>query len=92
MTVEQACLDAESRPQLDDDEELKMSHPHTKVAFGSKPSEGPGTLHVTTRRVVWVENGGGKNYSFTFKKIVMHALSKDPESYPKPCVYCHLDS
>lgn len=27
----------------------------------------------------------------TFPAILIHGLCTDPESFPQPCIYCHLD-
>lgn len=30
-------------------------------------------------------------YDFDVPYIMLHAITHDPESYPKPCLYCQLD-
>lgn len=32
-----------------------------------------------------------KGYSLDLPCIVMHAVCRDPEAFPSPCLYCHVD-
>jgi len=44
------------------------------------------------RRIVWV--GGGStaaSVGMTYPQVAMHAISKDPAAFAKPCIYLQLD-
>lgn len=61
---------------------------------------GVGELIITTKRVIWikeanesagVDENGCSAFDFDVPYIILHAISRDPESYPVPCLYCQLD-
>ena len=70
------------------------------MAFGSGSSaedeagghQGTGRLTITSKRLMWQEEegGAGKTYEVEVPMITLHAISKDPESFPKPCLYCQV--
>jgi hypothetical protein len=44
------------------------------------------------RFVHWLSNSDlDKSIRLDYHWISMHAISRDPESYPMPCIYCQLD-
>ncbi|KAI9911999.1 hypothetical protein PsorP6_008861 [Peronosclerospora sorghi] len=51
-----------------------------------------GTLFVTTSRVIWlgasVEQYVG--YAWEMSAVTLHAISRDPEAFPSPCLYCQI--
>jgi hypothetical protein len=52
------------------------------------------TLNACRRRIVWLPSGaapGARGLSLRFPQIVMHAVSTDASSFPRPCVYLQLD-
>lgn len=56
---------------------------------------GGGTLAVTSRRVLWVAaaaDAGGRRAGFALavRSIGMHAVTRDPSTYPRPCLFCQL--
>ncbi|KAJ3682611.1 hypothetical protein LUZ60_015184 [Juncus effusus] len=74
------------------DEELVRVEPGASVALGRRPPESPGTLFITTRRVIWLsETEKEKGYSVDFVSISLHAVSRDPEAYPQPCIYTQIE-
>jgi len=77
-------------PALVEGEELKFSEPRTRMYAGQN-LEGEGTLHLTTRRIVWL---GSQNithgYSIDYPFVGLHAVSRDKEAWPEPCLYCQL--
>ncbi|KQK22562.1 chloride conductance regulatory protein ICln [Brachypodium distachyon] len=74
-------------------EELVRVERAASVALGPRAPEAPGTLFVTTRRVIWLsEAEKGKGYSVDFLDITLHAVSRDPEAYPSPCLYTQLEA
>jgi nucleotide-sensitive chloride channel 1A len=42
-----------------------------------------------SRRVIW--SGADEAHDFDAAYIVLHAITHDPESYPKPCIYIQFD-
>ncbi len=41
---------------------------------------------------MWVSSqAGGPALALRYPQIVMHAISRDPSSYSKPCIYLQLD-
>ncbi|KAG6473654.1 hypothetical protein ZIOFF_067571 [Zingiber officinale] len=53
--------------------------------------ESPGTLYVTSRRVIWLSNADkGKGYAVDFLLLSLHAVSRDLETYPFPCIYTQI--
>jgi chloride channel, nucleotide-sensitive, 1A len=45
----------------------------------------------TTRRVIWLsETEKGKGYAVDFLDITLHAVSRDLEAYPSPCIYTQV--
>jgi hypothetical protein len=83
--------------------DLKMSG--VELTFEKEIPPEVGTLYITTRsefnidlknnasnafsRVMWMSETLG--YDFDVPYIMLHAITHDPESYPKPCLYCQLD-
>ena len=45
------------------------------------------------RRVIWLsEAEKGKGYAVEFLDITLHAVSRDPEAYPLPCLYTQVST
>jgi nucleotide-sensitive chloride channel 1A len=87
-------------PVLDEDEELLYRLENVKLAWGGgeetdePPRDGgdgaeEGILAVTSARICWL--GKTKSIEFDVPYIALHAVSRDPNTYPKPCLYCQLD-
>ncbi|KAG6532067.1 hypothetical protein ZIOFF_005905 [Zingiber officinale] len=88
-------VDGNVRPRFgsDDSEELMHVLHGVAVALGSRPLESPGTLYVTTRRVIWLSDADrGKGYAVDFLSLSLHAVSRDPEAYPFPCIYTQIET
>ncbi|KXZ42324.1 hypothetical protein GPECTOR_161g123 [Gonium pectorale] len=76
----------------DDEEQLSSKCPDVEFVLGDDVTAGAGTLHLTTRRVVWVgSQPGGPCFALRYPQVVMHAISRDPSSFAKPCIYLQLD-
>ncbi|XP_042457832.1 chloride conductance regulatory protein ICln-like [Zingiber officinale] len=87
-------VDDDGLPLLesDDGEELMHVEPGVAIALGSQPMESPGTLYVTSRRVIWLSDADkGKGYAVDFLSLSLHAVSRDPETYPFPCIYTQIE-
>nr|CAB3501417.1 unnamed protein product [Digitaria exilis] len=82
-------------PRLDaaSGEELVRVDRAASVALGRRSPEPPGTLFITTRRVIWLsEAEKGKGYAVDFLAISLHAVSRDLEAYPSPCLYTQIEA
>ncbi|WVZ04093.1 hypothetical protein V8G54_024899 [Vigna mungo] len=82
-------------PDLDHEngEELMRVQPGTDIVLGNLPRESPGTLYITTKQVIWVNDvDKTKGYAVDFLSISLHAVSTDPEAYPLPCLYTQIDT
>ncbi|XP_014492184.1 chloride conductance regulatory protein ICln [Vigna radiata var. radiata] len=82
-------------PDLDREngEELMRVQPGTDIVLGNLPRESPGTLYITTKQVIWVNDvDKTKGYAVDFLSISLHAVSTDPEAYPLPCLYTQIDT
>ncbi|KAG6488517.1 hypothetical protein ZIOFF_049760 [Zingiber officinale] len=83
--------DGRSLLESNDDEELMHVEPGVTVALGFRPMESPGTLYVTSRRVIWLSDADkGKGYAVDFLSLSLHAVSRDLETYPFPCIYTQV--
>lgn len=76
--------------ELRDGEIIKLSLDDVTVdgIGGSADDNGPGRLVVTTTRVIFTR--AGNTVDFPFEKILVHAISNDLESFPRPCIYCQI--
>lgn len=76
---------------LQDEESVRQTFHDIELSFSAdKPIEGCGKLIVTSRRIIWL-GYDDKAYDFDVQYIILHAITHDPSSYPKPCLYCQLD-
>eukprot|EP00455_Lapot_gusevi_P047625 TRINITY_DN6467_c0_g1_i2.p1 TRINITY_DN6467_c0_g1~~TRINITY_DN6467_c0_g1_i2.p1 ORF type:complete len:203 (-),score=63.00 TRINITY_DN6467_c0_g1_i2:44-622(-) len=51
-----------------------------------------GDLFITSRQVIWLSSqDASKGFALDFPSISIHAVCRDPDSYPLPCIYCQLD-
>lgn len=49
-------------------------------------------LLLCGRRVVWFSDAdAAKGYSIHFRSMSMHALSRDTEAFPHPCIYAQVE-
>lgn len=85
------CSDSDpSRPEMWEGETMDFEFDNVELSFSAdKPSLGKGSLFVTSKRVIWW--GEDAAYDFDVPYIALHAITRDPDSFPKPCVYCQLD-
>ncbi|EHA8587193.1 putative Chloride conductance regulatory protein ICln [Cocos nucifera] len=87
--------DGSGQPRLDADagEELMHVQPSVAIVLGGRPPESPGTLYISTKRVVWLSDADrAKGYAVDFLSVSLHAVSRDPEAYPVPCIYTQVSS
>ncbi|KAL6007951.1 hypothetical protein ACLOJK_033456 [Asimina triloba] len=82
--------DGSGLPILDTDngEEIMHIQSSVAVALNNNPPESPGILYISTKRVIWFSDvDRNKGYAVDFLSIALHAVSRDPEAYPSPCIY-----
>uniref|UniRef100_A0A5B7A7C9 Putative chloride conductance regulatory protein ICln n=1 Tax=Davidia involucrata TaxID=16924 RepID=A0A5B7A7C9_DAVIN len=87
--------DAAGEPLLDADNGEELMHVQTGVSIvlGSRPPESPGTLYISTKQVVWLSDVDRvKGYAVDFLSMSLHAVSRDPEAYPSPCIYIRIET
>jgi len=78
-------------PELWEDETIDYELNDVELSFGAtKPVIGSGKFIVTSKRVLWL-GVGESAFDFDVPYIALHAITRDPDSYPKPCIYCQLD-
>lgn len=68
---------------------MHATFPQVTIAFSREDAGAVGTLFATTNRFVWI--GADAAHDFDAAYIVLHAVTHDTESYPRPCLYCQLD-
>ena len=76
-------------PMLRDDENLITQFSNIEFSFAALNPNGIGQLYVTTERIIWLSTT--ESFDFDVRYIMLHAVSKDESTYPKPCIYCQLD-
>jgi len=80
---------------LDTENDERVAHiqPAVGIVLGESPIEEPGTLYVTTKRLVWLSDEDvHKGYAVDFYSLSMHAISRDVEAYPQPCIYTQIEN
>ena len=78
----------------DAEESLLHSQPHVSVYLSATHNLGPGTLHITSKRVLWLPDSAqpaANGYAIDFPQLLMHALSRDTAYFPHPAIYCQLE-
>ncbi|PIN01505.1 Chloride ion current inducer protein [Handroanthus impetiginosus] len=87
--------DGTGQPALDGEngEELMHVQPGVSIVLGNRPPESPGTLYISTKQVVWLsDTDRAKGYAVDFVSVSLHAVSRDPEAYPSPCIYTQIET
>lgn len=90
-----ADIAADGTPRLDvaNGEELVRVQRASVLALCRRAPEPPGTVFITTRRVIWVsDTERNKGYAVDFVAVSLHAVSRDPEAYPSPCIYTQIET
>ncbi|CAA6663393.1 unnamed protein product [Spirodela intermedia] len=86
--------DGVGQPRVDEDgEELMHVQPGVGIALGNRPQEFPGTLYITSKRVIWLsDTDHTRGYAVDFLAISLHAVSRDPDAYAFPCIYAQIET
>jgi hypothetical protein len=84
----------DNTPLLDDDEQMHFVQPNVSLFFKVDHSEGVGTLFVTTKRVIWLDNASEKGFAMDFHFITCHAVARAHsfEGFAQACLYCQFDT
>ena len=83
-------IDDPSIPELEPQEEIDYTLRNVGMSFkDSNQSIGNFDLIITTKRVVLL--GELMSFDFDIPYITLHAVTRDPASYPQPCIYCQLN-
>ncbi|KAG7384081.1 Methylosome subunit pICln [Phytophthora pseudosyringae] len=74
---------ASDAAEVDDGEAQTLAH-----------SGAAGALFVTTSRVIWLGAAVGARvgYAWEMSSVTLHAISRDPAAFPRPCVYCQISN
>jgi nucleotide-sensitive chloride channel 1A len=76
-------------PMLQEGEEVRLTARANCVMAND---DGAGIVFVSTQRLIWLSTADvTKGYAWTYSSIILHAISRDPEAYAQPCIYCQLD-
>ena len=68
----------------------------------SSHNKGVGKLTITSKQVLWQAHstagdrgaeaaGGETEFAVEFRQIILHAICRDVNAFPHPCIYCQLD-
>ncbi|CAI0547220.1 unnamed protein product [Linum tenue] len=82
-------------PVLDTEngEELKHVEPGVAIVIANRSPEAPGTLYISSRKVVWLSDvDREKGYAVDFLALSLHAVSRDPDAFPSPCIYAQIET
>lgn len=84
-------IQEDGKPELWEDEIIDLELTGIELKFDE--SQGEGSLVITSKRVIWIaKSDNGANFDFDVRYIVLHAITRDVDSHPKPCIYCQLDT
>lgn len=93
-TFAATCRDGAGRPAIDEanGEEIMHVQSGVSIVLDNQPAEASGTLYITSKQVIWLSDlDTSKGYAIDFYSISLHAVSRDPEAYPLPCLYTQID-
>ena len=80
--------DDPSLPILNEGEDTIHVNKQMHLSFSSSEVGERGVLYITNRRVIWL---GEHSYDIDVPYIILHAISHDVASFPRPCIYCQFD-
>jgi len=78
-------------PVLDDGESVAYELGDVELAFdrdNPRANAGRGTLYITQSRIFFIS--GKCSFDIDVRFIALHAVSRDEDSYPVPCLYCQF--
>ncbi|CAI5975175.1 unnamed protein product [Closterium sp. NIES-65] len=68
-------------------EVLLHSQPDVGLVLGESDVDESGNLYITSKRVIWHSTHTPHGIAVSLVDLSMHAISRDLEAYPKPCIY-----
>ena len=84
------CCEDDNTPVLRDGESIDYRLAKVGVAYkDSNPVIEEVQLYVTSSRIILIGETLAADFDVSY--ITLHAVTRDPASYPKPCLYCQLD-
>jgi chloride channel, nucleotide-sensitive, 1A len=84
------CCEDDNTPVLRDGESIDYILAKVGVAYkDSDPVIEEVQLYVTSSRIILIGENLAADFDVSY--ITLHAVTRDPASYPKPCLYCQLD-
>ena len=70
---------------------IHVAYSFTYIRIPPDPS--PRAPTIPSRRVIWISASQPEAaLGLRYQQIVMHAISRDTSSFPRPCIYLQLDS
>ncbi|XP_010671988.2 chloride conductance regulatory protein ICln [Beta vulgaris subsp. vulgaris] len=87
--------DGAGQPILDADNGEVLMHtlPSVSIVLGNRAPESPGTLYISSKKVIWLSDvDRSRGYAVDFVSISLHAVSRDIEAYPSPCIYTQIET
>lgn len=84
------CCEDDNTPVLRDGESIDYRLVKVGVAYkDSDPVIEEVQLYVTSSRIILIGENLAADFDVSY--ITLHAVTRDPASYPRPCLYCQLD-
>ena len=93
-TMRMFCLIAgEGREpvMISDEESIQYRSTDVELSFDKSEASrnmGRGALYLTQSRILWI--GKQQSFDIDVRFIALHAISRDADSYPVPCLYCQF--
>ena len=86
------AVDDNGVPSLWENETLDYQLDKCDISFDASAGPlGTGKLYITSKRLIWLGESVGNAYDYDIPYIGLHAVTRDEQSYPKPCIYCQFD-
>ncbi|XP_042503793.1 chloride conductance regulatory protein ICln [Macadamia integrifolia] len=77
----------------ENDEQLMHVQPGVAIVLGNQAPESSGALYISTRRIMWLSDvDWERGFAVDFLSVSLHAVSRDPEAYPSPCIYAQIET
>ena len=76
---------------LAEGEKVELEQSEVQLFFDDD-CKGEGKLFFTTERVAWLSTSDETGFGFDYPTFIIHAISRSPESFKYPCIYCQLQS
>jgi len=54
-------------------------------------SSGKGTLYITEEIISWINTASGGGFTIPYKRITLHAISRDPNVHSSDCLYVMIN-